>query len=299
MIDFSDFEVNHFRGYGGNNGNKLALIINGENYMVKFPPKAKNNENMNYSNSCVNEYIGCHIFDCLGIKAQETILGLYNNKVVVACKDLNANNNKLMEFALLKNQNIIETVSGYGTELSEIIKTIEIQRIINKSILLEFFWDMFIVDALIGNFDRHNGNWGLLINEKNKSADISPIYDCGSSLFPQIDSYTLNAVLDNPKEIDKRVFVFPNSAIKINNNKINYFNFLLETDNINCLKSLNKIHSRIDLKEIYKTIDSTECLSNSYKSFYKIIIKARKEKILEYCLNNNKTIYKHRKEIGI
>ena len=24
--------------------------------------------------------------------------------------------------------------------------------------------DMFIVDALIGNWDRHNGNWGFLCN---------------------------------------------------------------------------------------------------------------------------------------
>ena len=28
--------------------------------------------------------------------------------------------------------------------------------------LKEKFWNMFIIDCLIGNEDRHNGNWGFL-----------------------------------------------------------------------------------------------------------------------------------------
>ena len=47
---------------------------------------------------------------------------------------------------------------GYGTELIDILQTIEEQTLINKEELSERFWDMFIVDALIGNWDRHNGN---------------------------------------------------------------------------------------------------------------------------------------------
>ena len=34
------------------------------------------------------------------------------------------------------------------------------------------FWDMFIIDALIGNHDRHNGNWGFLLNKKNKKLHL-------------------------------------------------------------------------------------------------------------------------------
>ena len=39
---------------------------------------------------------------------------------------------------------------------------------------------MFIADSLVGNFDRHNGNWGFLINEELKKIEIAPIYDCAS-----------------------------------------------------------------------------------------------------------------------
>lgn len=34
---------------------------------------------------------------------------------------------------------------------------------------LQYFWDMFVVDALLGNFDRHNGNWGFLYDPVLKS----------------------------------------------------------------------------------------------------------------------------------
>jgi len=36
---------------------------------------------------------------------------------------------------------------------------------INNTNIREKFFDMFIVDSLIGNTDRHNGNWGILIRK--------------------------------------------------------------------------------------------------------------------------------------
>lgn len=50
--------------------------------------------------------------------------------------------------------------------------------------LTQHFWDMFIVDALIGNWDRYNGNWGFLYNPVTDEVEIAPVFDCGSCLFP-------------------------------------------------------------------------------------------------------------------
>ena len=50
------------RTYGGANGNKISLMINGELYMLKLPSHAPKNDNLSYANSCVSEYIGSHIF---------------------------------------------------------------------------------------------------------------------------------------------------------------------------------------------------------------------------------------------
>lgn len=46
---------------------------------------------------------------------------------------------------------------------------IDENKMINSDETKNKFWNMFIIDALIGNTDRHNGNWGLLVNtEKMK-----------------------------------------------------------------------------------------------------------------------------------
>ena len=65
----------------------------------------------------------------------------------------------------------------------------EEQRAINPTKLKEWFWDMFIVDALIGNWDRHNGNWGFLYEVDTDRMKIAPVYDCESFLFPQADDF--------------------------------------------------------------------------------------------------------------
>lgn len=61
--------------------------------------------------------------------------------------------------------------NGYGTELSDILSTFEEQNVIDKVSLSNRFWDMFIVDAFIGNWDRHNGNWGFLYNTVTDETD--------------------------------------------------------------------------------------------------------------------------------
>ncbi len=79
---------------------------------------------------------------------------------------------------------------------------------------------MFIVDALVGNFDRHNGNWGFLINENLKrKIELAPIYDCASCLYPQLTDENIIEIIDNEQEMEARVYVFPTSALKINDKK--------------------------------------------------------------------------------
>lgn len=47
------------------------------------------------------------------------------------------------------------------------------------------FVDMMIFDALIYNTDRHQGNFGLLVDTKtNKPVSLAPIFDNGLGLFP-------------------------------------------------------------------------------------------------------------------
>ncbi|MDY4183466.1 MAG: hypothetical protein SOX92_04175 [Candidatus Onthovivens sp.] len=111
--------------------------------MLKLPMHALKNPNLSNTNSCTSEYLGCHIFNMLGIKAQETLLGTYkyNDKVktVVACKDFTSPGVVILDFASIKNQIIDSASNGYGTELSDIIDTINKQTVVDSEELKEHF----------------------------------------------------------------------------------------------------------------------------------------------------------------
>lgn len=78
----------------------------------------------------------------------------------------------------LKNSIINSSKIGFGTDLCGVLTVIDEQTLFNKDILKKFFWQMFIVDSFVGNFDRHNGNWGFLINKGTNKVEIAPIFDC-------------------------------------------------------------------------------------------------------------------------
>lgn len=287
-IDFTKLEKRK-KMYAGANGNKISVLYNNEQYMLKFPSSAKQNKKLNYSNSCFSEYIGCKIYETLEIPVQKTILGTYEvkgkKKIVVACGDFTEPGIVLQDFASLKNQMIDSERNGYGTELSDILNTIDEQNVVNREELLNRFWDMFVVDAFIGNWDRHNGNWGFLYDTRTDEMELAPVYDCGSSLFPQADETIMNEVLENSDELKFRVFEIPTSAIMLDGKKIRYFDFISSLQNEDCNRAVRRITSRIDMHRIKTIIEETPYLSKLQKEFYFTILSERKVRILDFTLN--------------
>ena len=147
------------------------------------------------------------------------------------------------------------------------------------------FWDMFIVDALIGNWNRHNGNWGFLYNNSTDEVVLAPVFDCGSSLYPQADDELITRILNNKNEFNHRIFDIPLSAITYNGKKINFFNFLSEGKFEDCNTALKRILSRIDMKKIYEIIDDTPTVTDIQNEFYKTMLNARKERILDFAMS--------------
>lgn len=74
MLDFTNM-IHKNKTFNGASGNKLSIVYNDEQYMIKFAPSANKNKNMSYRNSTISEYIGSHIFNMLDIPVQETMLG--------------------------------------------------------------------------------------------------------------------------------------------------------------------------------------------------------------------------------
>lgn len=90
MIDFTGLPIRN-KTYAGANGSKISVIYNDVLYMLKFPAVPSINKEMSYANGCISEYLGCHIFESVGIPVQNTLLGTYTKngkqKIVVACRD--------------------------------------------------------------------------------------------------------------------------------------------------------------------------------------------------------------------
>lgn len=287
LIDFSNLPKRN-KTYAGANGSKISIIYNNDQYMLKFPSNSTINKKMSYSNSCISEYIGCQIYKSIGIPVQETLLGKYTvndkEKIVVACKDFTEFGITLQDFASLKNQIIDSEKNGYGTELNDIIHTFEEQNAIDKKVLTERFWDMFIVDALIGNWDRHNGNWGFLYNAKTDKMILSPVYDCGSCLYPNADDEIMKNVLNNKDELNFRIYEIPTSAILLNGKKIKYFDYISSLQNDDCNKALKRIVPRINIEKIKEIIINIPFINDIQKNFYITMIEKRKELILDFSL---------------
>lgn len=284
-IDFTACRRLLSRAYNGANGKKIAVDYDGEQYMLKFPPSgAMKPTALSYTNSCISEHIGSSVFNMLGIPAQKTLLGTFTvnekEKIVCACGDFTVGGKMLYDFCSIKNSVIDSEHNGSGTELSDIIETIEKQQFVNPAQLLDYFWDVFVADALLGNFDRHNGNWGFLVDPQADTAEIAPVYDCGSCLLPQADETVMHAVLNNEDELNARIYRFPTSAIKLNGQKINYYEFLMAGDYADCKAALARIVPRIDMTQIAQFIDGISYISELQKEFYKFYLNARYQKII-------------------
>ncbi len=284
-VDFTQCERLPGRAYNGANGKKIAVRHDGDVWLLKFPPSAADRPTaLSYTNSCLSEHLASTIANMIGLKSQETRLGTFTNgktKAVCACRDFTADGKLLYDFCSIKNTVIDSETNGTGTELDDVLETIELQAFVDPVMLKEHFWDMFIVDAFLGNFDRHNGNWGFLVDPATRKAEISPAFDFGSCLLPQADDDIMRRVIEDKAELDARIYNFPASALKQNGKKIGYVDFIAHNWDGVLAPSLSRIVPRIDLAAIAAFIDDTPYLTALQRKFYKTYLAARYEAMFE------------------
>ena len=280
-VDFTTCQRVAARAYNGANGKKIAVERNGSVWMLKFPPSAVDRPMaLSYTNSCFSEHIASTIANMIGLKSHETRLGTFTNgktKTVCACRDFTAGGKVLYDFCSIKNTVIDSETGGTGTELDDVLETIELQSFVDPVALRAHFWDMFVVDAFLGNFDRHNGNWGFLVDQASGKAEIAPAFDFGSCLLPQADDDTMRRVIEDKAECDARIYTFPASALKQGGKRINYVDFVRRNADGVLAQSLARILPRIDMAAICAFIDDTSLLTDLQSRFYKVYLAARFE----------------------
>lgn len=268
--------------YGGSELKK-TIYLDGSKYMVKFPDPARNKKaDEKYINNVFSEEIGCKVFASIGIETQETYLAKYlvngKEKIVVVCKDFCQPNCHLIEAGTMGLSNVEsgKKMSHSIEDVEDFITTLKTSDS-NKQEFKNRFWEIFVVDTLLGNEDRHLGNWGFLIDE-NDNYKFAPVYDCGSTLAPLSSDKQLAELLKDKQEFKNKVYsIYPAYVYK--ERKIPYFQFYKENI-VDLNNAVIKIVPKIDLEKINLIISQTEGVSDTRKEFLQKSIEFRYQNIL-------------------
>ena len=274
MIDYSRYSEEN-RYYSGAE-RKKSILISGKPYLIKFQKNSREGLRFNH----VSEYLGSHIFSLLGMETQETYLGTYKDENVVVIQDFIGENEVFVPFNGVGDSSLEQDKENYQYSYEDIMDMLQDNiKLTDVEQTIDLFWDMFIVDALIANFDRHGSNWGFI--KKDNKYRLSPVFDNGSSLFPQLNTdEKIDAVLGSQEEIEMRIYKFPTSQVKYQGKKSSYYEIISSLAFKECNNALIRIVERIDFDKINTLIDSIENISEKRKEFYKTILKQRYEKIL-------------------
>jgi len=280
IIDIKNSQINN-RIYNGNT-RKFGITIDNKDYIVKF---SKNNDMSVYS-----EYIASNLIEKIGIPCHKVMLGKYKGALVNVIEDFTSGTNmSLHSFKDTKQ-------SSEDTELNVKEYTYDdILYLIDKHLKMTYtnkmeakkqFWNMFICDAIIGNRDRHWGNWGYLKPlDDSYNYKIAPLYDNGAGLFPGINKSIGQYInIETRKQfLYDRVFVFPASLFKIRKSdkayRSNYAEMFSDL-RINKIfaQQVKEIRRKIGYKRLYylmHTICSDLPLDYCYKRFYIEIVTLR------------------------
>ncbi len=298
LINFNNFQQNQ-RMYGGTAGRKMGITYNGKDYLLKFPGNLKEqkmkNINLSYSNSPVCEYIGSRIYEIVGVPVHNTILGTRNNKVVVACEDFLQDGDKLYEFDKIKvtfephflDSNGNET-NGVGVDLYEIMMTIQEHPFLHDVPgVKQHFWSMFIMDALIGNTDRNNSNWGIILR-KDRSKEIAPVYDNGNCLNSKWDDEKMRIVMNDPDKMEAEAYKARRCIFELHGKRVNPYHIIESREYPECSEAVYRLTPQIgnNMDRIQAMINEIPILSEIQKRFFISIIEYRYEKVLLKCIKN-------------
>lgn len=297
-LEKCEYSIRHGR-YGGNAGDKDGIVYNGENWIVKYPKSTKTMQGNflpDYTTSPLSEYIGSHVYNILGFHTHETILGIRNNKLVVACKDFQKHLGDLAEIRTIKNsankqlsdiadEKLPESATGDKVVLEELMLHFEKNPLMQIPGLKEHFYDCMIVDILIGNNDRNNGNWGILFDEDKNKYTIAPVFDNGNAFNTKSNEDKIASLLNsqdiNPILGERTIYTYKDKLLSAKK--------LLKLENTDLQDALLRIVPLIEckLEEIKDFINrlpnnynGIDIISENRKAYYIKTIETREKELL-------------------
>lgn len=295
--------------YGGQAGLKMGAVIESEKWLIKFPKSTKGlrgNVEISYTTSPLSEYIGSEIYSSIGIAVHETRLGVKDGKVVVACKDFLDDDEILYEFMEIKNYYVpgleeeIGSISSLsnsnGVELEEILLIMKKNKFFKEiPDLTNHFWNMFVIDALVGNNDRNNGNWGIIFNKKDGSYRPAPVYDNGNAFSNKASARQMANRMASPNIFREVAYLSSSSAFTERGKPINPLRYIESGSSEQCNAAVLRIVPEIDMNAILNIIleipneaHGVPIISDIQKDYYYKILEYRYKNVLDPAYENIK-----------
>lgn len=241
--------------YGGTACNKDGILIDDDEWIVKYPRSLSQMEDENASYSSLSEFLGSEIYRILGYDVHKTILGVRNNKLIVACKDF-AIDGFLLEIRTIKNylsgdlldkfrsHSNIHSTSTHVVDIDELMFHLEKNPLLNViDGIKQHFFEQALIDIFINNNDRTNDNWGILRINGQKDR-IAPIFDNGASFSPKMSEDKIIRLLSSDELRDNCLNAL--TAYSRNGHLLSAKKFIQEfQDCLEFQKALNSATNRI------------------------------------------------------
>ena len=273
-IDFSEYELNG-KYYGGSE-RKEGITLDGEDYMIKYQKQTAFGKRNNH----ISEFIGSHIFEICGFQVHKTYLGYRNGEQVVACKDFNVEGKQFVPFNDVGESTLDQDKETYQYDYEDIMQMLRNNsKLTDVQETISMFWQIYIMDALLGNLDRHGANWGFI--KENNCYTLAPVFDNGSCLFPNlVDEAEMIEIMKSEEETEKRIYKFPTSQVKLNGKKRSYFEVINSLQFEECNEALRYVMMQLDMSKVEQLLDETPLITDVQRAFYNHMIAARYDRIL-------------------
>lgn len=280
IIDISNVPKNS-KTYNGNT-RKHGITVEGIDYIVKFP---KDNDM-----SVFCEYVASNLIRSLDVPCHEVTLGIYKGILVNIIKDFTSGTEiSLHSFKDTKQSSEDTEIGDKEYTYEDVIYLIDKHlkmTVADKMEAKKQFWKMFICDAIIGNRDRHWGNWGYIkLNKPNEGYKFAPLYDNGAGLYPGVNKVIEQYISGDTRKkfLYDRVYIVPASLFKIRRPDRLYRSNYAEMFNdlrINKLfaEQVALFKSRVSYEQVFECIYNI-CrdlpLNAEYRRFYIEIVTMR------------------------
>jgi len=192
---------------------------------------------------------------------------------------------------LLEGYSIIGDILNFTTS-SEIYETLGLNYSIEllESVLGEHFptfLKVITLDCLIGNTDRHHGNWAFIIDDNGTWLRLSALYDNGSSLC-YLERPDRIALMEKDKMmLEAALFTKPKSQIGLGNirpvNHFDLFSYVCSKYNKDMKQIMKNLESGITDKNVSELLEqfADGIIEVSMKRFLKLFLIKRKDRMLD------------------